>query len=119
MSLDNLQVSIREHFEKQLEWVDRYFDQRLRDTKEAVIKAETALNIRLEGMNELRSQLKDQAATFTTRVEFDQLVKRLSLLEQHDAVGEGRNKIASIYWAIGASVITALAVLVLSKLVIK
>lgn len=36
----------------------------------AVDKAERATNTRLEGMNEFREQLKDQASQFVTRVEF-------------------------------------------------
>lgn len=40
-------------------------------TEEALIKAATALEKRLEGMNEFREQLKTQAATFITRDMFD------------------------------------------------
>lgn len=37
--------------------------------KEATVKAETATEKRLEGVNEFRGQLKDQAANFVTRSE--------------------------------------------------
>ena len=48
-------VTLREYMEKQLEYLER-----------AVIKSEQQLNKRLEGMNEFRDTLKDQAATFVT-----------------------------------------------------
>ena len=48
---------------------DRRYEQRFRAQEEAVSKAEHSTEKRLEGMNEFRSQLKDQQATFVTRAE--------------------------------------------------
>ena len=48
-----------------------YFDARLKDNEKALDIASKELQIRLEGMNEFRSSMKDQAAHFLTREEFD------------------------------------------------
>lgn len=54
-------------------------------------KAEAAVNQRLEGMNEVRSQLKDQALTFA-RVEVVQaLTDRVIAIEKLDIKGEGKS----------------------------
>ncbi len=43
----------------------------------AVLKAETATERRFESVNEFRAQLTDQAATFITRREFEQVTGRI------------------------------------------
>lgn len=54
-------------------------------------KAEAAVNQRLEGMNEVRAQLKDQALTFA-RVEVVQaLTDRVIAIEKLDIKGEGKS----------------------------
>jgi len=69
-------------------------------------KAESAVNQRLEGMNEVRAQLKDQALTFA-RVEVVQaLTDRVIAIEKLDIKGEGRSLgqgavIATIVAAVG------------------
>lgn len=49
-----------------------YLNSRIDDVKESVKTAYAAMEKRLEGMNEFRSQLKDQAGRFVTREEMDQ-----------------------------------------------
>lgn len=44
-------------------------------TKEALDKADAALEVRLEGMNEFRAQLEKQSSTFLTREIFETYVK--------------------------------------------
>ena len=53
-------VSLKEHIESRLQALEK-----------ATEEAKKTLEKRLEGMNEFRSQLKDQAGTFITRVEFE------------------------------------------------
>jgi hypothetical protein len=48
-----------------------YVDTRFEAVCKDIEKSETALNKRLEGMNEFRDTLKDQAGQFLTRAEFD------------------------------------------------
>ncbi len=67
----------------------------------AVIKSETANDKRLEGVNEFRAQLKDQAATLATRsevsVQFKALEEKVGLIQQNiiatDARGVGANNL--------------------------
>jgi hypothetical protein len=47
-----------------------YVESRLIDLEKSIKLANTELNRRLEGMNEFRSQLKDQASSFITRPEY-------------------------------------------------
>lgn len=52
------------------EYLDRLFEAHAREhelLQKAIEKTETALEKRLEGMNEFRSQLKEQAGQFITR----------------------------------------------------
>lgn len=51
-----------------------YVDQHNISSQVAVDKAEHAMNVRLEAMNEFRSQLNTQASRFVTRDEVDRIV---------------------------------------------
>jgi hypothetical protein len=69
-------------------------------------KAEAAIDRRLEGMNEVRSQLKEQAATFARIEVVQQLTDRVIAIEKLDIKGEGRSLgqgavIATIVAAVG------------------
>ena len=81
---------------------------------EAIAKAESAVNQRLEGMNELRSQINAERGRYVTRENFETVNSsvdtRLKMLENKSSNTEGR------MWVIGAVVIVinvaiALAVL--------
>lgn len=62
-----------------------YFDRRFTDAETALDKASVAVDRRLEGMNEFREQLTNQATTFLPRNEYqvqhDALIDRVALLE--------------------------------------
>jgi len=98
----NLTVSLKEY-------VDTLFAEKQR----AIDKAENSMNTRLEGMNEFRNTLKDQAGKFVTREEIGITLRRLNEdvrgLEKKSAQAEGK---ASQSSAIFAAVV-ALAGLVL------
>lgn len=102
-----------------------HFDARLRDMREsignaiasadkAVSKAEAATERRFESVNEFRNTLKDQAATFITRNDYDSrnqaVADKIAALETrlnaHDSLTKGRSQGIS---AIGAIVLGALA----------
>ncbi len=80
------QVAANSHLTTQM-WVDR---------DKAVDLLAAQLEKRLEGMNEFRTQLKDQASTFITRDQHDTLVKRVEELQLYQANQEGR------LWMLGA-----------------
>jgi hypothetical protein len=75
-------VSLQHYFEKLMDTLTTANNKRFDDLEEkmdlhfklnaeALNKAETATNIRLENMNEFRSSLRDQQANFLTRGEYD------------------------------------------------
>jgi hypothetical protein len=49
------------------EYIDRLWEEQARHSD----KSDAMLNARLMGMNEIRDQLRDQAASFLTRKEYD------------------------------------------------
>ena len=55
-------------------------------TQKAIEKAETTLGIRLEGMNAIRNQLRDQQGTFLTTAVFD--VQHNALIARLDRQSE-------------------------------
>lgn len=83
-------------------------------TQKAIEKAETALSIRLEGMNAIREQLRDQASSFVTRevaevqhsaiaTRLDHLRNRLDAMDTWRSGVEGRT--LGIAAAVGAIVV--------------
>lgn len=93
-------VSLKEHIEKQIAWIDRYFEKRLEAMHVAVGKAEEQLGKRLEGMNEFRDTLRDQASRLATKDEFyirgNETDRRIKELEISKARLEGRSAIISV-----------------------
>ena len=78
-------VSLKEHLDHRFEDLYRFLEARFAGQTKAVEKAENSMNLRLEGMNEFRDQMKDQAATFVTREEHRPWVERLISLEKRAA----------------------------------
>ena len=103
-------ITLREYLQKQLEWVDRYFERQLMNAQTAIDKAESQLNKRLEGMNEFRDTLKDQAQTLARKDDIEKIEKRISLLERNQSSGEGRMSVTTVLWATAASVIVGIIV---------
>lgn len=75
--------------------------------KNARDKAEQAIDKRLEGMNEVRSQLKEQAQTFARVESVSALTDRVIAIEKLDIKGEGR---ALGQGAVVAIIVTAISV---------
>lgn len=91
-------VPLREHLEALIEALDRRVEQRIADqeravglvalsAKEALVKAETAIERRLDLLNEFRGALHDQTATMMPRAEIE---PRLHLAETRLDKAEGR-----------------------------
>ncbi len=95
-------VSLRDYFERLLLERDKAWTVQLASAQTALDKAENALTKRLEGMNEFRDTLKDQAGRFVTMEVLDaklaNLQAQLKTLDNYRANMEGR------LWAISAAV---------------
>jgi hypothetical protein len=99
-----------------LDWLKELFEARLQALEKATQLAAQNMDKRLEGMNELRGQLKDQAATFLTRNEFyiqhEKLESDIRMLRESKANLEGKASQASV----NTATIIAIAGLSLSLL---
>ena len=97
---------------KQLDSLNKFMALQMSSTQTAITKAEDQLNKRLEGMNEFRDSLKDQAAKFVTKEEvalqLNAQDKRIQILERHVSTGQGRSSMTTILWAIAASIFVSL-----------
>jgi hypothetical protein len=108
MPPDNeLEVPLRQHLERIIDDFRAHVDQRFDLAQVAIDKAERTMNERLQGMNEFRDTLRDQAAKFATIQQLEDrlhavdkdheaLTKRLSLVENFQSNLQGR------MWAMGA-----------------
>ena len=113
-------VSLREYLEHRDNAQKEYFDQRLTGSKEyyeirflsmekAVATAQSALDKRLDGMNEFRSTLKDQSASFITRAEHAALEREIQDLRESRAELTGKASQTSV---LVAYILSALGLLV-------
>ena len=59
-------------------------------TEQALDKAVNSMDRRLEGMNEFRSTLRDQATTFVRSDTYQALLDRVIAIEKSDVKGEGK-----------------------------
>lgn len=100
-------IPLKDYFDGRLAEVQKYLAARIDAATTAADKAEEQLNRRLEGMNEFRDTLKDQAARLATKEQLEALISsvdtRLKILEIGRAASEGR---ASIINAIVATVVS-------------
>ena len=98
MSDESDRVTIRDHFQKQIDWVDKYFQRQLDSAQGAIDKAEHQLNSRLQGMNEFRDTLKDQAARLASKDDLVSLEKRINLLERNQSSETGKDQNKAAVW---------------------
>jgi len=110
-------VTLREYFERLLAEHDKAVALQFSNAQTALNKAESALSDRLQGMNEFRDQLRDQAAKFVTQSELaakvDAIDNRIKALENQRANLEGR------FWAIGAAIVVVNLAIALAGLLIN
>lgn len=59
----------RQYIDNQIKWLRQLFDSKIAANEEAKKNAFNSMEKRLDGMNEFRNTLKDQAAMFVTRRE--------------------------------------------------
>ena len=105
-------ISLKEHLQSQINWLDRYFIDQVKsiDAKTALAKAD--IDTRLQGMNEFRDTLRDQASRLMTRTEsltqHEALEVRMKSLELNRAASEGRMLMISGFVAFVASILVAI-----------
>lgn len=68
--------------DQRFEDLETRLDERFETQKDSLRRESAGLNLRLEGMNEFREQLKAQAATFITVPMHDALRDRITKLER-------------------------------------
>ena len=94
-------VSLREHFESRLVAVEKATD-----------RASSQLEKRLEGMNEFRGQLRDQAETFLPRSEYvlmhDRLVGEVRTLSDYRVKMDSKADQKTVTFATGIAVLSAI-----------
>lgn len=73
-----------------------YVDTRFASVQRAIDKAETTLNTRLEGMNEFREAMKDQAVQMATKEDIRGIRKEIDELKRAANVGVGKADQASV-----------------------
>ena len=64
-------ITLKEYFNMRLKYIEEKISERLESQEKAVTVAYAASNKRLDGLNEIRQILEDQAKTFITKVEFE------------------------------------------------
>ena len=83
-------VTLREYLEHRLDSSKEYYEVRFLAMEKAVSTAQSSLDKRLDAMNEFRSTLKDQNASFITRTEYTQMAKEVQDLRESRAILEGK-----------------------------
>lgn len=83
-------VSLKEYFLKLLEVRDREQEKQRAADQNAMEFARDAMDKRLEGMNEFRDTLRDQASRFVTREQLESLKEEVRNLQKGVAVAEGK-----------------------------
>lgn len=82
--------------EQRISATEKLLDEKLRSRDHAVAIATAAMDKRLDGMNEFRETLKDQAQGFVAKTSYDILVDRTNKLENRLANFDGK------VWMLGA-----------------
>lgn len=112
-ALSDNNVSLKEYLEARLNSLERDFQTKLNASETARTIASTEMDRRLEGMNEFRDTLRDQASRFVTGTEVNLMMKPIAedirVLREYKAEVAGK---ASQTSAIVALLIALLAILI-------
>ena len=99
--------SLKEYFEMRFDNMENALDARFMSQEKAISVATQASDRRLEGMNEFRDSLKDQATTFATKselcklediitIKLDNINKSIQKIEISDATLAGKASQAQV-----------------------
>lgn len=87
-------IDLEHHIDAELRGLREYLDAKIDGIDQATKLAATMMERRLDGMNEFRETLKDQASRFATRAEMDEVKDRieadLRVLRESRALLEGK-----------------------------
>ena len=102
---------MEEHRHTDMEIIERLIrvEERLIAADKAIKLAGDAMNSRLEGMNEFRETLQDQASRFITRDEHDIVKEELASLREFKAAVQSKASQSSVYVAWALAVLAILA----------
>lgn len=78
------EVSLKEHFDRMLTEQDRRIEQAHRAAQEAVAKAESAIDKRLDLLNEFRGQAEDSSKKYALKEKVEELEARIN--KAHGAI---------------------------------
>lgn len=101
-------VSLKDHLETQIRWIDRYFEEKVKAMNQAVDKAAAAVDHRLAGMNEWRASLNDLSSRMATKEDTNKIEERIKTLEIGAAQGQGKATVWSVVWAVVSSIAVGL-----------
>ena len=97
-----LNIDCIEYFNGKFEELEKRLDLKDELTATALRKAEQAVNTRLESMNEFRTKLTSQAATFMTTREYEQrhnsIILQINSLSKLVYVGIGILLVLQVMW---------------------
>lgn len=99
-------IALKDYIDQRFADTDRRITDRFEANRIAVLSAEAQMTKRLDGMNEFREALKDQAATMVTRIEFSKLeniVQEIRLKNENSA-GQRTVLIAELAAGVGVVV---------------
>lgn len=100
-----------------------YLEQQIQSVRDDIRKSESQLNKRLEGMNEFRDTLKDQAARLITREEYwaahRSMEDKLRSLELEKANFEGRAATIAGLVSVAMSVVVGVVIFVITRYIGK
>lgn len=107
-----VKVTLLAHIMTVLDERNRRYEQRFEASQEALHTALMALEARLQGVNEFRATLSDQASTFATRDQVDALREAVSALTGRIERAEGSRAGISTGWAVLIGVVSVGALVV-------
>jgi len=114
-------ISLKEYFDTRFLQLREYMDIRFQSIEKSTCLAQDNLNRRIDGMNEFRNAMKDQAAKFITREELalmlDPIGKDIRQLLETQAEAKGMASQKSVLVAYGISLVAIL--ISVAKLFIK
>jgi len=112
------EVSLKEHLELHVNWLDRHCEAKMRSVNDAINKAEQQLNTRLAAMNEFRESLRDQAGKLAAKSEVDLVIRsiedKIRTLELRGANKDGRTAILSTLVAAATSIIVGVIIFIVT-----
>jgi len=91
LAIKNL-VTLKEYIDSNIFTLKEYLNVQIEALKHATLIAKESMEKRLDGMNEFRDQLKDQATSFIPRVEYKESI--YSLQKQVDDLKQSRDILA-------------------------